>query len=200
LEELHVNEREPIEFEMNELKEQGRLDFDLYFDLRKHRNERYSQLQDRLRTIDERDMKVNTPIVNHIQVKRPDAREAQTVIVPLHLRERTKDLPDAKSAHMTQGEMRVDRIKVEEKPVKSTRVDKKSLAPIEETTEAIEVYLKNRYPKWVPTRDVKKVIEKQFQVEWKNFSNVMERAIQFSPYIEVNKTQKRKHVYRYKEV
>jgi hypothetical protein len=194
-----VNEREAIEFEMNELKEQGRLDFDLYFDLRKHRNERYSELQDRLRTIDERDMKITTPTVNHIQVKRPDAREAQTVIIPLHLRERTKDLPDAKSAHMTQGEMRVDRIKLEKEPVKPKK-DKKALAPFEETTEAIEAYLKNRYPKWVPTREIKKVIEKQFQVEWSNFSNVMERALQFSPYLEVDKTKPRKHYYRYKEV
>lgn len=51
-----MNERKAIEFELYELKEQSRKDFDMYFELRKYRNQRYSELQNRLREIDERDM------------------------------------------------------------------------------------------------------------------------------------------------
>ena len=52
---LIFDERRAIEMEIQSLKEQTRMDFDLYFESRKIRNEQISVLLDRLRQLDERD-------------------------------------------------------------------------------------------------------------------------------------------------
>lgn len=186
-------ERDAILFEMNELKEQGRLDCDMYFELRKHRNQRYNELQDRLRIIDEREGIKEIPVappVPQIIVQKPTVHPERKT-----LRELFKELPPARSSHMTQSEMRADRIKVEEEvqPQKHTN----AYASVVETTEAIENYLKTQVVR-VPLKKVQQGVEKILNKHWANFSDVMRRALDLSPYIKVDETNHRK-LYFYKE-
>lgn len=68
-----------------------------------------------------------------------------------------------------------------------------------ETTEAIERYLKHiGYA--VRTKQIKQAMERQFDIEWTNFSNVLERAVELSPYIHVNKTKPRQYTYQYQSI
>lgn len=53
---MSFTERDAIKMEMEELKEQTRRDAELYFESRKYRNERYTELLNRLRELDERDI------------------------------------------------------------------------------------------------------------------------------------------------
>lgn len=51
-----MDEREAIQFEMQDLREQSRLDFEMYFELRKQKSQRYNELLNRLRELDDRDL------------------------------------------------------------------------------------------------------------------------------------------------
>lgn len=54
-----MNEREALQFIMEELKEQRRADFDMYFEMRKNITNQYDRFLDRLRDLDDRDRELN---------------------------------------------------------------------------------------------------------------------------------------------
>lgn len=202
-------EREAILMEMQELKEQGRLDYDMYFELRKFRNERYNQLQDRLRIIDDRDKLEKpqyvprsseppkmTPLSPSVDVGKTFVQNNEHELQTLF-----KTLPVPKVRDIQPSELKYDRIrKEEEKKIHQSQKYRGKVFPTPiETTEAIERYLKHiGYA--VRTKQIKQAMERQFDIEWTNFSNVLERAVELSPYIHVNKTKPRQYTYQYQSI
>lgn len=133
-----MDERQAIEFILQEIKEQSRKDFELYFQLRTQRNEEYKMYLDRLRDIDEREDKT-------IPVKKPEFK-------PLEVRRGKLPEPRFKG---TPEELRVDRIDEE--------IPEVELSPIipeyrggNPTIPYIPREIKPTEPK-IPTRKVHKV-------------------------------------------
>lgn len=167
-----MNEREAIQFILEELKEQRRADFDMYFEMRKTTTAQYERFLDRLREIDERDAESKVEIL-------PEP----AIIIP------KEELPKPRFTG-TPEELRVDR--VQESGYKE-RVDSADV------TEEIENFLATqKNPIGLPP--IQKHIEKTFETHWNNFSTVMRRAVSVSPYIQVHKVSQRKYLYSYKEV
>lgn len=167
-----MNEREAIVFILEEIKEQRRQDFEMYFEMRKSNNNTYERFLDRLREIDELDRELNQkePI-------RVPSREEE-------LRETFKTLPPARAEFISPAEMRVDRIPVE--------------WSIEDTVTLVENFLKKtKHPVYLA--QIQAFVELKFQKHWKNFADVMRRVMELSPFIVVDKSQKA-HLYSYKEV
>lgn len=183
-----MNEREAIEFIMEEIKEQRRADHDMYFEMRKNTTDTYNRFLDRLRELDDKEREERKPLV----IEKPTLTSPEmTKEEESGLRTLFKQLPVARHMHVTPQEMNVDRIREETSFTKN-------LVPDEVIVPAVEQYLENT-DGWVGSRHIKMAMESKFGVEWTNFSNVMERVMDFSPLVEVDKSGKR-YLYRYKEV
>lgn len=174
-----MNERQAIEFIMNEIKEQRRADFEFYLKMRNQSTETYERFLDRLRELDERETKVKMEEpVKPAGFFNPNFEQ---------IKETLKDIPIPRSAHMTQSEMRVDRIKVE----------KKTTTSYEEATEEIERYLKEiKHP--TTLKDIQKNVETRLNKHWSNFHDVMKKALELSPFIHVERINARKFFYSYR--
>jgi hypothetical protein len=166
-----MNERQAIEFEMQLLKEESRRDFEMYFELRKQSRERYTQLQNRLRQIDERDM-----------YKPPAPIEEPARLVP-------------KSADMSIEQLRVDKYK--EPAKKANRGGKAPLVPNDKLIPFIEDFLKVLNNP-VHLKLIRSAAEREFNVTWANFNTVMRNAVKGSKHIAIDKEQKN-WFYSYKE-
>lgn len=182
-----MNEREAIAFEMQDLKEQGRLDFEMYFELRKFRSKRYNELQERLREIDEveRNAKrvATTP---KIEVKLPKPRETQPFTLPWSAK---KELPEPRFKESVE-DLRTDR-------VASKKGHPNAKVPIEEVVHEVEQYLQSvRKP--VRLGSIRKHLELTFSTTWQNYNTLMKHVLEYSPYIQVDKTTKW-FLYSYKE-
>lgn len=220
-----MNEREAIKWILEELKEQRKQDFDMYFEMRKQTTMRYDALMNRLRFIDEQDRRMNVkepikvePITNLKAFQKPVAES----ILMNHIKEVEENgLPKPRSMDMTPVELMAERTEdfdeeeeeeyaeddgvmyeddeeeeVKQKP--SQRVGRRYPHP-DDVVEAIEEFLR-RYPtKWFKTRQIKREIEKEFDFKWANFSEVMIRTSQLSPYIQMNRNG-RFMMFKYKSV
>lgn len=152
-----MNEREAIKFEMEMLKEESRRDFDMYFELRKYKSKRFSELQDRLREIDERDMYAeNTPP----QPKQPEITTLDKLI--------------PKSYHMTPVDLQVERVITQDPPKK--RTGKTQLVDYDVLTKEVEEFLKTQNEP-VKLGPIKRAMEEKFQVSWTNFNTTMKHIV-----------------------
>jgi predicted KAP-like P-loop ATPase len=170
-----MNEREALQFIMEELKEQRRADFDMYFEMRKNITNQYDRFLDRLRDLDDRDRKLN------------EVEPKEHIIKHEKLRAFFEDkLPEPKFKGTTE-ELRVDRIKVEEEePIKS---EKKEYVNIEKDVKPIVVeYMKNADGS-EPLRDIQYYAESELGTTWVNFSIVMSRIMESEPRIQRSKVK-----------
>jgi hypothetical protein len=154
-------ERDAIEFEMNELKEQARRDYEIYLTSRNMRNERYSQLMDRLREIDERPHRKEVVLKNKEVTKEmwESVKNTPPTILP-----QPKFQGDVQ-------ELRVDYI---DKPRKYVK--------LEEIDPVVQEFLKEQGYS-VQAKDIQKHVESKLGAKWENFSGIMYRLIELNPRI-----------------
>jgi hypothetical protein len=164
-----MNERQAIEFELHELKEQSRKDFDMYFELRKHRNQRYSELQNRLREIDERDMNIS---------------KAQQIAESAY-NNPFYSLPKPKANGMSVIDLRVD--KYNEEPVKKKRRSAATVNYNEIINVIKEALRENNHTKLKP---IKNKLETTFNKKWANYNSVMRLAMEYDNTIKAKKIGK----------
>lgn len=210
-----MKEQEAIELEMLLLKEESIRDYDMYFELRKARSARFTEIQDRLRYIDERiceeseDFTWEEPPVSKVEPIQNVRLEVQKQ--PLFVPKQelpTLDPPDValnKLIDSMREEVKKDEKELptpdsnadpyegyksyRQKQIRDRNVSSKydplkngKFPDPDDVTEAIEEVLKGM-PKPLTTKRVKREIEKRFQTNWANFSNVMRRAEHYSPYV-----------------
>jgi hypothetical protein len=154
------NEREAIRLEMEDLKEQSRKDFDFYFEMRKFRNERMTQLQNRLRDLDEIEYKRSIEPIKVVKIEKP--------FTP-------------KNQDMKPTDLMIDRIE-------SIESDKKSKVPYTELSNDITHYLMENGDK--PLNEIKSYIQHIHNTQWRNFSSVMKKVMEMNPNIKADKTRK----------
>jgi hypothetical protein len=178
-----VNEREAIQFILEELKEQRRADFDMYFEMRKNTTAQYDRFLDRLREIDEKERELNDSF------PKPEPQ----MILPKPLRETVKDifkqLPVPKSLDLSVADVRDERVMEEEAH------ERKSQVPAEEVAHYIVEYLKHADGS-EPLRDIQYYVETEMNTQWSNFTEVMKRTMQLNPCIQRSKVR---GYYIYKE-
>jgi hypothetical protein len=168
-----MNEREALQFIMEELKEQRRADFDMYFEMRKNITNQYDRFLDRLRDLDDRDRELNKvsppePVIKHEKLRAFFESK----------------LPEPKFKG-TPEELRVDRVKIEE-PVES---EKREYLNIERDVLPIVVdYMKNADGS-EPLRDIQYYVESELDTKWVNFSIVMSRVMENEPRIQRSKVK-----------
>jgi hypothetical protein len=168
-------ERDAIEFEMNELKEQARRDYDIYLTSRNMRNERYSQLMDRLREIDERPHRKEVVLKNKDITKEmwESVKNAPAMVLP---QPKFKGNPQ---------ELRVDYVE-----------EKKKYVPLEEVDSVVEGYLKERAED-VRIGEIKEYTEETLDQHWENFNAVMRKIMSVNPRIIKGR---RKGFYKYDSI
>jgi hypothetical protein len=168
-----MNEREAIQFIMEELKEQRRADFDMYFEMRKNITNQYERFLDRLRDLDEREAPRTLVIPREPEIKHEKLRAFFE-----------SKLPEPKFKG-TPEELRVDRVKIEE-PVES---EKREYLNIERDVLPIVVdYMKNADGS-EPLRDIQYYVESELDTKWVNFSIVMSRVMENEPRIQRSKVK-----------
>jgi hypothetical protein len=155
-----MNERQAIHFEMQELKEQSRRDFDMYFELRKHRNQRYNELQNRLREIDERDMK---------------APQLPQIESNYH----NPGLPTPKAQDFTVEQLRVDKYEEEITDGRTKRI----IADYNEISETVEEFLRINGPSKL--KSIKRVMERRFNKKWANYNSVLKKVMTMNKKVQV---------------
>lgn len=164
------NEREAILFEMQDLKEQSRKDFDFYFEMRKYRNQRYNELQDRLRDLDE------------IQFNREKSVDLDSLYPSI-----IKEKPfTPKSQDMTPLELELERV---EKP------SERGFVPLEKLVPAIEDFLESNGSSQL--NQIQAHMEAKFGTHWTNFNTTLKHAMKRTKHIGVDKTNKRRFLYFY---
>lgn len=173
-----MNEREAIRLEMEELKEQGRRDWELYFEMRKHRNDRYTELQNRLREIDVRDSDREI-MVEKQEFKPLSARVTERI-------ENEKDLPVAKSADMTPKEMVVDRVARPKR--KGVHRGKQPQVPHGLLQQTIEEFLRHA-DQPLTSKDIEDYVREKHGATFVNFNEVMRRVMGTSPFIRKTNTR-----------
>jgi hypothetical protein len=186
-----MNERQAIEFILDELKEQRRQDFDMYFEMRKYTSQKYNDLLNRLREIDERDVQTYVPPT---LVTAPPKVEMEN-FKPKPFTDTVKDifkhLPAPKSQDLTPRDLSVEH--AESKP--TFRPSK--LPPMVEIVPTVENFLKARKNEWFRTGEIQRFTQEMLQAEWTNFSEVMGRVVQVSPYINMDESSRvRKYQYK----
>lgn len=186
-----MNEREALEFVMQEIKEQRRADHEMYLDMRKQTTAMYERFLDRLRELDERDFQRRDPIVQAVQQYESQKIQPQiTATKPIStvqtIADIFKQLPVPKSSHLTPTELRVD--KYEEEPSKQKR--------LEDVLPYVVEYLKHADGS-EPLRDIQYYVETEMNHNWNNFSGVMGNLMNLDPRIQRSKVR---GYYIYKEV
>lgn len=186
-----MNEREALQFVMEEIKKQRRADHEMYLDMRKQTTAMYERFLDRLRELDERDYERNrkTPLIipkAHVTAAEPP-KEQLTELQGLF-----KTLPPAPSAHLTPSEMRVDRVEVEANEEEESR----NYAKMEDVLPLVVDYLKHADGS-EPLRDIQYYVESEMNYKWVNFSIVMSNLMTLDPRIQRSKVR---GYYIYKEV
>jgi hypothetical protein len=163
LKRMIFNEREAIREEIQELKEQNRRDYDLYFESRKYRNIRVEELLNRLRELDERDKEY---------MRQP---QEVPVVIPesVPIVEEPKPKPEVKAGlSETKKEYVQENI---QKELNKRRTKAKQI-PIEKLeTIIVERLRKNGDNKEVQVKELKRFAEVVFDTEWKNFNNPLKR-------------------------
>jgi len=200
-----MNEREAIALEMQELKEQGRLDWEMYFELRRHRNQRYNELQDRLRQIDERDSRIEWEREHQPPVIPPPPEEKRHFkLTPRVKGEEPEELPKPKNLDIEPEELKLKRYEEEEEepegePVSLAEIKREKEKPTySEGVEKICEYLKEKEGEWVAFNLIERYAEAQLNYKYTNFSNVLRRAISLVPEIKVQKITARQFLYTWK--
>jgi hypothetical protein len=167
------DEREAIYFEMQELKELGRREFDLYFEMRKHRNQRYSELQNRLRELDEieyrRMSQSNNPVTDNT-VTGQDG----------------KVLPMPKNIDRTVTDLRTE-------PRETNNINKAKVDYVILTAK-IESFLQSNGPQ--KSNVIRNYAEKEFGIKWANFNSTLKNILRRSDKVKVDTTSKQ-HIYYY---
>lgn len=187
---MSFTEREAIKFEMEELKVQASRDFEIYLSSRNQRNERYSQLMDRLREIDERSIrnKGAVQVVKEVDNFLRKKEESKPIVFNVN-----KPLPEARWGGTIQ-DLRVDKVRPNqeiivksepeqeevEKPKRSKKKGK--YVTIEEVDPLVEKYLRFRQGE-ERVRDIQEYVEKELDTKWVNFSSIMARILALNPRI-----------------
>lgn len=178
------DERKAIEMAIQDLKEQTRMDFDLYFESRKIRTEQISILLSRLRELDERD--------NIVQIKYRKAAERVLVdtlgsldtIVEEEEAKKARLLEERALERQRQLEKREQEKLEEKRKLISESIQKEKLVskpqkaghtyvPIERVETLVLAYLEQNGEQ--PLRKIKEYVEEQTGASWKNFSEVVRK-------------------------
>jgi hypothetical protein len=141
------DERESIRLEMDFIKEQGREDFNLYFELRKQRSKRFTELQQRLRELDQ------------LEWERSQQQYQQPKQEPP--KERFADLPKEKQV--------IDYLEKEQK-IRTGKVLKSNI-----TSQTISTYLKQQ-TKPASRNQIKQMLKQELNKEYANITDVLNNA------------------------
>ena len=200
---MSFTERDAIHFEMEELKEQARRDFEIYLTSRNMRAERYTQLMERLREIDERTIR-NKSSIQTPQKQVFEQRKQEATLV--------RDLPKPKFEGTLQ-DLRIDKVRpnqeiiVKSEPEKEEFIENgrngkkfnkrpKGNIKIEDVDPVVEKYLRFRQTE-ERTKDIQTYVEKELGAKWTNFSAIMGRILELNPRI---KKAERHGFYYYESV
>lgn len=171
------NERDAIQFELDELREQARRDDEFYLSIRKQRAERYDQIMDRLRVIDGRDAQVNkkeTPLVTNLRTILED--------VPKPAEERPDFMPLSQLVKLEAEQKQETPLEKKVREEKLARPKKRGYVPVERITTKVLEYLEV-FKGEQPLRDIQHFVETELGINWVNFSVVMKRAMEINPRI-----------------
>lgn len=171
-------ERDAIQFEMEELKEQARRDFEIYIDSRRHRNERYDQLQNRLREIDMAERQPTRPqppvqpLSEIIQKIQPETFRKPVVLEPSGADGFT--IPQWKEVSETEK-----KLKEEMKP--KNRKKRKYVSTEIVLTKVLEFLIANGKS---TLKQIQEYVEAELNTKWTNFNTPMSRVMALTKKIE----------------
>jgi hypothetical protein len=173
-----MNEREAIEFIMQEIKEQRRADHEMYLDMRKQTTSTYDRFLDRLRELDEREAVHVAPAL--VIPKTPTLTSAEpSESKKAELKEIMHNLP--RHALHTVEEMRVDKYDLEEEETRKQ-------AKMDDVLPLVREYLKNADGS-EPIRDIQYYVETELNHTWNNFSQVMIEMMKLDTRIQRSKVR-----------
>lgn len=168
-----MNERQAIEFILEEIKEQRRADFDMYFEMRKQTTAQYERFLDRLRELDELDRELNAVSPREYVEDVPPPTYVPTVPY-IHT------LPEPRFKG-TKEELRVDRIEDEH--------EKKRYIDIEKEVAPLVIEYMMHADGSEPLRNIQYYVESELGQSWVNFSVVMSRIMDNEPRIQRSKVR-----------
>lgn len=139
-----MNERDAISFIMEELKEQRRHDFEMYFEMRQHTTSMYNALLERLREVDDLERHMKVPgskeirnvkgiseekareLYNSIRTEYASSKPLGQPVAMVDFNSEAKVLPEPKTS-MTPEELRVDKYDIQDLEDELEELDKLEL-------------------------------------------------------------------------
>lgn len=191
------DERKAIEQAIQDLKEQTRMDYDLYLESRKVRNEQISVLLDRLRELDvrDRDILANESIEKLHSNKAPDTTEDWKKRKEERLREQEK-IEDAEKERKLEEKRKIVSENIKKVNTK-TFTAKSRKVKFERIVNLVVDYLYEKDGE-VPLHEIKKYVENETGASWTNFGEVVRRLM--DSHSKVRKGSKRGYYYLEKEL
>lgn len=149
------DEREAIRLELKELIDQKRMDYDLYLESRKIRNDRTTELLNRLRDLDGNQSKAaEAPVLQQPPKKENEFRELMGIKPEKTIVEKEREY----------------------KRNNSSRKKHKASVPLERVSQLITNYLIENGPSG--TKAIQKFVEEETNGTWNNFSNPIIRTME----------------------
>lgn len=187
-----MNEREAIALELASVREQGQLDREMYLESRKYNQTRQEELLNRLRELDERDIKLKR------EEKIEKLREEGFIVT-----DSGKEIPQPKSVDLSATQLQVERVESKKDRVivgeKDKRVGNGKVAkvPYDDIVSFMEGLLRGRDP--LDLVELRKLTEEYFGTTWVNFSGLVTKLLKRTDKLDVDKTNRRRHLFYYKE-
>ncbi|PHE64249.1 hypothetical protein COF68_05245 [Bacillus toyonensis] len=187
-----MNEREAIALELASVREQGQLDREMYLESRKYNQTRQEELLNRLRELDERDIKLKR------EEKIEKLREEGFIVT-----DSGKEIPQPKSVDLSATQLQVERVESKKDKVivkeKTNRVGRGKVVkvPYNDIVSFMEGLLRDRDP--IDKVELRQLTEEYFGTKWANFSGLLVKLLDMSNHLDVDKTNRRRHLFYYKE-
>lgn len=198
-------ERDAIKLAMQDLKEQTRMDYDLYFESKKMRDSQHGILMDRLRIIDEREYELSkrdwelekekqlkelARIENEERMKNQiesSKEESEWVQDPEDSTIEPDDtgVAQSKSKADSLAEIKLNRKRANvrdniRRAKVGVRKPKPDYIPFERVESVVLQYLSDK-TKPEHSKDIQKHVEKELESAWKNFSGIMSSLMKKYP-------------------
>jgi hypothetical protein len=188
--EMSFNERQAIEMEMQELKETARREFEMYFESKKWRNERFKELQERLKELDKEEV-VRPPIkplsevigdltpvtLKPFTTANCDTPTVETDLPEIHNIDISVEIPQWETTETPEQQ----KLK-EEMQEANTKTLKRNYVPLERVIPVVIDYLIVHGESRI--KDIQEYVERKLETKWISFSPLMGRIIEKTNKIE----------------
>lgn len=179
------DERKAIQLAVQDLKEQTRMDYELYFESRRVRNEQISILLERLRELDERDKIVE--LKYSTRYNSTQNQEPSGVATPEPTKEKeTESMQDQLlKAQLLQGGIPEVKLpekrdivasRIREQALSNTHRTKSKKVPQERIEQLIMTYLTEHGESQI--RFIQKYVEETVNQKWSNFSATVKKIME----------------------